>query len=517
MIKNRWYIPAAFGVAAFVLAIASFIFSEDGFLVRDQATLESGQSKSFPNLELKKDQRYTLQLQPTNGLPVNAQEGVSAALLSDDAVVFEIEDWYWHERGTWHEGGESGTWEERNVGTTFHFVVPEDGVYALEVSMDRAASIAGDQLEVVLAWRSPWLLSGWPLIIGSLVLFGVAGWSYTTRRGVMGRYIENILGEGSRITLGEDSFNVIGRHEHFEQAERIGVELRLRDEAGQERWLAVDRYWREHPYIEDGDQTVVQILMNVVLSPLEQQKLDQQEGGLTAQHIDVQNRIYTLDKENSGVATMVTYRNGEAYRSRYRCDVYRDEHSFPIQEGERWIEYITWYDEAHTTEWAVMEIIDWTELEVVEIKEPQTMEAQAALQEPDADPFGVRPGDDSFGAAAMNQQQQGRRPDRQGRELPTSAPMGQASPPAQQPFGQQQHQQPFGQQQHQQPFGQSAQPKNQQPRNQHSYRPPQTDPPSNPRPTRSSWLNNELGEPQDEEQQQQHAQSTNQDPSDWNS
>lgn len=387
MIRDRWMIPAAFGGVCAALAVASFGLTKDGVVHATEKGFMIGDSQVITQMPLEEDKRYTLKMRPTSGVGLDSEVIVSAALSRDDAVVFEVEDAYWHQRGTWREGGESGTWQEQNAQTDFSFVVPESGNYDLEVTLESATSGA-DRLEILVAWKKPWLLTSWPLLVGALALFTLAGWAHSTRRTVMGKFLEDHVGEGSRLKIGDTEYTVIGRMEHWEVPDRVGVEFRLRTADGSERWLAIERYWREHPYLEDGEQTLVQTLIDMPLTPTQTQALESHAPKDT--HVIFNGNVYGRDKENCGWGTLVTIRDGSAYQTRYEAEVFRDEMNFPRSPGDIWIECLTWRD-TREVEWAVMEITDTDEVKVLELvpAEQMTHEQIFVKNAEQADPFGV--------------------------------------------------------------------------------------------------------------------------------
>lgn len=410
MIANRWMIPAGFGAVCAALAVTSMALSEKGVVHATEAGFTIGQSHALPPMPLEKDKRYTLMLKPTSGVMINSEVVVSATLSREDAVVFEIEDAYWHERGTWREGGESGTWEEQNSNTQFSFVVPEDGNYDLEVTLESATSIAGDRLEILVGWQDPWMLTTWPLAVGALALFALAGFAHINRRKVMGTFLEDNVGEGSKLEIDGVEYTVIGRMEHWEWPDRVGVEFRLRDSQGKERWLAIERFWREHPYIEDGEQTLVQTLIDVPMTPEEEQLLAGHDQGVT--HVAFKDEIYVRDRENCGWGTLVTIRDGTAYQTRYEADVYRDDRGFPREPGDIWIECLIWRD-SQEIEWAAMQLTDTDNIKIVHLEEAETMSHHdISLADAQQDPFGVshlrgpRAQVNRTGASAPAEQQQ---------------------------------------------------------------------------------------------------------------
>ena len=389
MIANRWMIPVGFGVVCVALGITSSVLSSRGIVKNTEAGFQVGDSHVWEGLALKKDQRYTLFVRPTSGVMLNSQVVVSATLSRDGAEVFTVEDAYWHERGVWREGGESGTWEEQNSSSQFSFLVPEDGAYDLEFTLESATSIAGDRLQMTVEWREPWVFRDWPFFVGALLLFGLGIHAHLSRRGVLGRFLETV-GEGTRFKIGDHEYTVISRTEHWEPPQRVGVEFRLRDAQGKERWLAVERYWREHPYIEDGEQTLVQTLIDVEMDDDELARLSAHDS--KDSFVTFRDEFYNRDRDNEGSGRMVTIREGRAYVGSYWADVFRDEVKFPQEPGDVWIECITWRGkDAGEVEWGAMQLIDTDLVDIIEMKaaESYTWGQIEDMTGGNDDPFGV--------------------------------------------------------------------------------------------------------------------------------
>lgn len=371
---------------------------------------------TWSQLQLDADKRYTLRFQPISSVALDTESVVSATLLQDDDVIFEVEDAYWHQRGTWHEGGESGTWEEQNAKTDFTFLVPEDGVYDLEFDFVEGRGVSGERLTASLTWRKPRALTWWPLGIGALLMFGVAAWTHSTRSRAVANFLKN-MGEGTRLELEGVVYTVIARAEHWEDMKCSAVEFRLRSDQGAERWLAITTYWREHPYLEDSDQYLTQTLIDVPLTPVQAQQLAAQDW--TSHSIVAADQFYSVDKENGGFGQLVTRRDGAVYRTRYTAYVFRDMGRFPLSPGDIWVECIVWGP--HDEEWSVMKLADIDTLKLVQIVLAEPITSAEASAAPQNDPFGVAHLRKEHGPVQRTQQ----------------------------PFGQQQAQQPFGQQQQQ--------------------------------------------------------------------
>ena len=394
MIRYRWVIPACFGTIAFVLAAVSIAVSEKTPIESTVRAIEVGAPQMISGLALEKDRKYALTLTPVRAIPVGHSAVVSASLLRDDVPVFELEDAYWHERGVWREGGESGTWEEQNTATRFTFLVPESGSYDLEIQLVSTSGLGSEQIQAQVVSIKEFPLTVWPLMLGGLFLFGVAGFAQLSARGVMGKFMET-LGPGSRLEINDVEYEVVERTEDYEGLERIGMEFRLRDPHGATRWLAVDRYEREHPYLEDQDQLVTHMLFEVPMSPTALEGLRGVTDG--TEWVVVDDRQYRYDRDNSGSGSVVNVRNGDTFASDYYAHSYREAGVFPMLPGQRWLTSTRWRA-SNDIEWSLMEIIDWTRIKVLEHIEGEAADSRALTQpqSPSApqatDPFGPLPG-----------------------------------------------------------------------------------------------------------------------------
>lgn len=400
MMQHRWAIPASLGAVSIVLAGVSFATSKDHPVKEAVQDYAIGEAHTFSNIPLEAGKKYRLVLAPTSGVAVNQTQVVSAALSRDDAPVFEVEDAYWHERGVWREGGESGTWDEQNSFTMFAFEVPESGNYELEISLPES-STRGARIGMRILWLDHFPLTAWPLFLGGVLLFGVAAVAQMGGRTAMGKFIED-LGVGSRLSIDGTEYTVIERTECFEDHLRIGVELRIRDANGISRYLAVDRYERVHPWNEETDQLVTEILLEIRMHPQQLEKLADVDANETL--VAVGDEVFTLDRENSGRGVIGAVRNGETYRSDFMGQAYRGGRMFPINPGDRWLER-TWWVGTNDVEWSLMEVVDWTKIEILEVKEPIKVDVDALYRQRSTDPLGVRqtPGLENFGSIGVAQ------------------------------------------------------------------------------------------------------------------
>jgi hypothetical protein len=487
MMKHRWAIPATLAAVCFVLAGLSVVLTRSGPVGKVEKNLQNGQSVVVKGLELKKDHLHTLHIVPAFGVGLNQNFDVSATLTQGDAVIFEVADSYWHERGVWREGGESGTWQEQNSQTEFEFRVPETGTYELEISLD-GSNVGQLPFRAAITWTDPWLLSLWPLLLGGVFLLGLSGFSAYTAGGAYAKSLLH-LGRGSKIKLMNEVFEVLERSEHWELAERVGVDLRVRSSTGIERWVSVSSWWRENPMDDEQGTTLWQIFVGVPLTDDEKTLLGASTPGDMS--VMVRGQRMQVDRDNSGGGTMVTERAGEIYVAHYYNWAYRSGFTIPRRPGEMWLECTVWRMN-NESEWWLSKLLDWKTVEIVEDK-PARMINYAEIQKARANPNpfgrGTAAEDGGFSSPTAGSQS----------AAAWQAP-GQFQQPqsGQQPRPQQTWQPPS--QQQQQPGQQTWQPPSQQ---QQQSRPQQTwQPPSQqqqPRPDDSG-----TGEHQPQQQPQQH-------------
>ncbi len=374
LVKYRWVVPTALGVLAILLGVISTSASTDRSIREESLAFGVGQSYTWTGLALEEGRKYRLGIVPVDGggspsLGVGENATVSAALKRDDAAVFELEDSFWHERGTWREGGESGTWEEQNARSEFTFEVPESGSYDLEVRLV-SSNVAGTGLSISISWLDHFPLSPWAMFLGGVILLGLGGVAWNNSRTVLAKLLEDV-GPGSKIRLGELEWVVLDRAEEHEAGKRIGVELRVRDpQSGATSYLAVDRYEREHPWNEEMDQLVALILREVRLTNQELEKLAALPHNETV--VGLRNEIYSRDPENSGPGRLYSSKHGETYVSNFYADSYRPE-DFPIAPGDCWLTRTRW-SATREEEWTLMEVIDWSSFDVVEFVEAQPID-----------------------------------------------------------------------------------------------------------------------------------------------
>src|SRR5690554_1910167 len=104
-IANRPLIPLAFALLCLV-GTAYGLLGLKKTLILDQAlridTLNT--AHTLPSVELTTEQMHTLRLEYGSTFPVGGQLVIGATMLNADGEeLFELEDAFWREAGTWRE------------------------------------------------------------------------------------------------------------------------------------------------------------------------------------------------------------------------------------------------------------------------------------------------------------------------------------------------------------------------------------------------------------------------------
>lgn len=352
---------------ALVLAAYGRVRLRHKALVNSTISPEAKQGQVWSDIELKDSLHYELKMGSAHHLPLNHVADISATLTGEDeAVVFALEDGYWHARGTWQEGGESGTWEEANAVSNFNFRVPATGEYDLEVTLDRSTTNQFP-LRVQVLERDPFALREWPLLFAALCLLIFAIWVALQRHKVLASYLVS-LRRGSRLTIGGVEYQVLGKVEYSDFGEVGGTELRMRSTADDTvRHLSIEQFEREYQDSEGDDQIAIhhQLLIDVPVTADQSTLFEKQSGGGIAP-ITFRGEYFRVDHDNSGAGRYSEERSDQSFRGSYRSTMYRDPTVFPNDSGCLWVERIEYENDSDDYEWSVMEVLDWKTIDVVE-------------------------------------------------------------------------------------------------------------------------------------------------------
>ena len=368
MLKNRHLLPLIAGIVLLALAGYAGIRRATTVVASSQSVLTpGGNALEFTNLDLKSDLHYRLAFGSLRALPLNSS-AVSSASVADEygTLVFELDDSYWHETGTWHEEGESGTWDETNAVTAFDFRVPADGKYDVDIGVEQATSgsvpVGGQLLS-----SSPAPFAEWPLLIVACLLFVLAGWVWFKRGDKMAEWVAT-LGTGSRLRVGGEEWTVT-RWASYESYGETSIELTLTSASGLVRFLSETRWEKEWEDSEGEDHTKYyrQILLG---APPEPGELKANNG-----HVIYRDAWYELDQDNSGVEKYTEYRELGVATASYRSEVYRPS-IFPTRPGEIWIENSR-DQRSGEEEWTIHRIVDWKEISIIDEKPQNKPQVEA--------------------------------------------------------------------------------------------------------------------------------------------
>ena len=121
MIATRHYIPLFFAMAC--LFGNGLDMQRPQCAHRKRVSLEVDQAVEMGPIDLEEKGRYVLDVamrgKPRAGFLADLELSVQRE--GDEEPLFELEDGYWAESGVWREGGESGTWYEKNSETQLYF------------------------------------------------------------------------------------------------------------------------------------------------------------------------------------------------------------------------------------------------------------------------------------------------------------------------------------------------------------------------------------------------------------
>ncbi|RAL21796.1 hypothetical protein DL240_13165 [Lujinxingia litoralis] len=310
---------------------------------------------------------YTLDLEFPGRFPLNGSVALGASLLTSEGnPVFELEDAYWHQQGTWHEEGQSGTWNEQYTRSTFNFRVAEPARYQVVIDLYESNLGSPVPMRARLLASQPRKVGSAPFFIGFLVFLVIAG-VVAMRRTRVTRKVLKTLGPDSTLNVKGEAFTVVDVREHGEAGEEPGYELRLKNAYGGERYLAVETYEEEWTDSEGNDHTRKRryMLLDASLSEGEQAMIAQNPR---PNQLRLRGQTLYYDPNNSGEGTLKTTLHGQLYTSAYHARMYTPE-SLPQESarGTYLLEHIT-YKERDESEWNLVEILAWQDLEFVDIK-----------------------------------------------------------------------------------------------------------------------------------------------------
>lgn len=364
MLRYRFVVPLVFAIIAAALAIYGFSQRKTRVVMQATGSMVPGDHKIFEDIELIEGRHYRLTMGSTSGVPLNRSGTVGASLMdADENYVFEVEDSYWHQRGTWREGGESGTWDEQNAVTEFDFRPPSTGEYELRVDLFPTSADAF-KLGVRIDESQPFRLAEWPLLIVAVLLLVMSAWIFISRNGYMAEFMRR-LGVGAKIEIRGQEYDVTRLFHYAELGSGVGaIEFELTGQGGIRRYLAIEAFEREWTDSEDNDHIAIhkQVLMDIPISR-EQSAAFEAEGrdGNGPPGVMFRGDYYKYDDDNSGSATVFDLTSGQKYFA--TSMMYRGA-AFPRRPGSFWLERTAYQD--GLVEWGVMEIMGADEIKIID-------------------------------------------------------------------------------------------------------------------------------------------------------
>lgn len=368
-IRQQPLIPFCFAGIALLGLLYSLSGQIKTRLMDERVTLGVGAPVLSPVFKLDPDRRYTLDLEQVHEQKkYNTWASLSVAMVhvESEEEIFELEDNYWAERGIWREQGESGTWEEINAKTRFHFRVAESGEYRLEMALSEHLSRPFITVQARVSERKPVKLHWIPMLVAVLGLLGLAAWAAHRRQDTMCNLLEDLTA-GSTLQILGKRYTVMDVRIHEDTyGTRPGYEWRLRADDGEERYLAVETFEYYGGWSEDEIQGRYLMIdqPGVRIEPVPGKEEWQ------ARTIEQWPTLYEFDADNSGLGKMTTLFEGESYVSRYQARIFRDA-AFPAPSaaGKRIVEYVRYID-TQEEEWCVMQILSWRDIESINFYKP---------------------------------------------------------------------------------------------------------------------------------------------------
>jgi hypothetical protein len=367
MLRYRYLIPLFLGILCLGLALAGALNRSTTVLADGQKTLDAnGVGMEFHDVELRADRHYRLAFGPLRGVPLNATAVVGASLAGEKGVVFELDDAYWHERGTWYEEGESGTWEEANATTVFDFRVPEAGKYDFDITVEQT-SMGPIMVGAQVLESDPLPYAEWPFLLGGILLIVMAGWVAYKRGDVMMKWVAT-LGTGSKIKISGEDWDV-SRWAEYDDGESVSIELTLTSPAGKTIYVLAARLERCWEDSEGDDHTKYyhQVLLGI--------PVEEDEVTMSGRIASCRKMHFDMDDDNTGTERYREYRELAVATTSYFSTMYRPT-TFPTRPGEMWLERSRDINSGEV-EWTLHRILDWRDIQIL-VEKPQRKPEGAA-------------------------------------------------------------------------------------------------------------------------------------------
>lgn len=376
MIRYLHWVPLIFTFLSFSGCLYGITGGTRTAMETIKGTWEPGQTRSLKPQVLRPGLMYTITVNNTgayrDGLLV---DWVVSAEDDEGEDLFELEDGWWSESGTWSEGGESGTWHEENTQTWFNFRVASEGTYTIAAKLAQAPS--AQQARVTLMHSIPRPIGGFPYGVAAVV-FLIGTIITAKRRHHVTRGQLKALGAGSVLEVEGERYTIEEVRCYDEPlwpSSEPTYTFKLRgDKDAAIRWLSTDSLEEEYEDSEGNDQTRnhTYILLDVPLSARHTKTL---KGNEEARTITLEGETYLYDSNNSGKVRERIAKDGQLYTSTYTTRAYRPMGGYPSEPNDRIIELVVSDDGEQ--EWSITRVVSWREVVFVErvLRDPDPFDA----------------------------------------------------------------------------------------------------------------------------------------------
>ncbi|MEE2788496.1 MAG: hypothetical protein VX589_14220 [Myxococcota bacterium] len=372
MIRNRHYIPLGFAVLTLGLAI--FISSMGERIFRESKTCNGDYITEYGPIQLEAGKNYDLGVfMPNLRRPANGFAGTMFVSLedADGELLFEIEDSYWAESGTWYEDGESGTWYENNVKTVQYFHAERAGKYTVKVHVRLSQpnapqasnlSLGPSPSTAVVVYVDRRYASAVVFGVTSFILFVLSVLSMSTRGYAYRKFLASAR-LGDRLKYDGEWYRVddvwdFASYKRGPVAKNVlnefDCELRLLSEAGAVRYLSVETHDCENDEGDDVDYDIVAWSLPIDSTAVTYSGPKDRPPN----RLNYRGATYYIDRDKSG------YWYG---RSRYRDDVNGQANDTVYIETEPYAKYkfgpasifVTRSEDDGDVEWYASTVIKW--------------------------------------------------------------------------------------------------------------------------------------------------------------
>jgi hypothetical protein len=318
MITTRYLIPLFFAMACMVGM--GWTCSGQGALVEKRVSLEMDQTEEMGPIELDEKGRYVVEVamrgKPSSGFLANLELAVQRE--GDEEPLFELEDGYWAESGRWREGGESGTWYEKNSATKLYFAAPQGGTYRFTL---KQKNTQGQSVPVRFTLsKKPYSVDAFLLgFFIFMVITAVVLW----RRGRLFKSYLGQMGKGSQFKWNDKLWEVHDILLYGEPNQRApypnrpgeySIAYQIKNTEGEERFLSIESFEYEYEDAEgdDYDATEDIIMISDVLTEKEEEQLRQQGRS----NFNFRGKNFRAEGDYSGVSLVYTEKEGMVFTSK---------------------------------------------------------------------------------------------------------------------------------------------------------------------------------------------------------